>query len=647
MKKFFILFLLSLCCSLNAQYNVSSPDGKLKITVTTGDKIYYSLQYNGVTYLDPSPVSLTLTSNKVLGKNPRVISYDTHLTDLFISSPFYIRSSVRDNYNELKISFSDNFGLIFRAYNDGAAYRFFSTISGNITVVSEEAAFRFAGDYKSYIPYSKSEFATSYENHYEYLNISAAKNDLIFLPVLIDAGGIKMCITESDINDYPGMFLRKSSGNAFNGMFAGYPSEEIIGGYDNNLKMVTKRSPFIAATKGTRTFPWRTIIISENDKNLADNDMVYRLAEPVAFTDISWIMPGKAAWDWWNNYQITDINFQPGMNTQTYKYYIDFAASTGLEYIIIDAGWSDKFNLFKFNNNVGLQEIVNYGKSKNVGVIIWSLAAAIENNMEENFRYFSGIGVKGFKIDFIERDDQKAINFYRTAAETAGRYNMVLSFHGANKPAGINRTFPNVLTIEAVQGMEYYKWDKDLEGPVYETMIPFIRMIAGPMDYTPGSLRNASRNTFKPVSEKPFSQGTRVRQLAMFVIYFSPLTAVAGSPSEYKADKNMTDFISRVPTVWNESITLKGSAGEDVIIARKKNDTWFIGGITNWNERSETIDLGFLGAGNYKADIYSDGSNASVNAQEYTRNSINVTGSSTLNIKMAAGGGWAAIISPR
>jgi alpha-glucosidase len=409
--------------------------------------------------------------------------------------------------------------------------------------------------------------------------------------------------------------------------------------------MVAKREPYIAKVNGTRNFPWRAVVISKSDKELANNDMVQKLSAPSRIADESWIKPGKVAWDWWNDWNISKVDFKAGINTETYKYYIDFASKNNIEYVVLDEGWSEETNMMKISPNMNVQELINYGKQKNVGIILWASWYAINQVLDDAFSQYSKMGVKGFKIDFIDRDDQKMVKSLYEIANKAASYKLLIDYHGMYKPTGIQRTYPNILNFEGVKGLENAKWTPNDDMPYYATCIPFIRMLAGPMDYTPGAMRNATKLDFHLSNSLPMSQGTRCHQLGMYTVYEAPLQMMADSPTAYMKEQESTNFISQIPTTFDETIALDGKVGEYVAIARRKGNKWFVGGLTNWSAREMTIDLSFLGKGNYSAEIFKDGINANKDATDYVHEIIKVANTDKLKINMANGGGFAMIIS--
>jgi len=648
--KFKVLLLLCLTfplCAALAQsgktYQVKSPDGKISINITAGATVNWSVKHEATEVILPSAISITLDNGEVLGKNAVVKKAIANSNNSVINTPIYKKAKVEDNYNQLTISFKGDYNLVFRAYNDGAAYRFITQKKGEITIVNEETNFNFKDDNKAFLPFvndyrNKDKFTTSFESHYDNINLSAIKKDtLAFLPVLVDVGNPKKAvILEADLQDYPGMYLTPGEGNNLHGVFAKYPTEE---GLLRINYVVNKRADYIAKTSGTRSFPWRVVVISTEDKQLADNDMMQKLAEPSHITDYSWIKPGKVAWDWWNDWNITHVDFKAGINVPTYKYYTDFAAANKLEYIIIDEGWSDDYDLNK--TKLDVQAVVDYAKQKNVGVILWSTWYAITRDTEGLLAKFEKMGVKGFKVDFIDRDDQKVVSSLFDIAKKAAAHHLLIDYHGMYKPSGMQRTWPNIINCEGVKGLENMKWGTDNQ-PGYDVSIPFIRMMSGSMDYTPGGMRNASKTAFRPVNANPMTQGTRCHQLAMYTIFEAPLQMLSDNPTIYQREQESTSFIAAIPTVFDATVALDGKVGDFVSIARKKGSTWYAGAMTNWNARDITVDLSFLGDGNYKAIVFEDGVNANRDATDYTTKTITVTAKDKLNIKMASGGGWAA-----
>jgi alpha-glucosidase len=625
-------------------FHVKSPDGKIDLTISAGKTIQWSVNHEDTQVILPSSVSLQLGDGMVLGTDVSVKNAKPATVNRTINTPLYKKDKVTDNCNELTLTFKGDFGLIFRAYNDGVAYRFFTAKAYEFNIDNEEANFNFKDDDKAYLPFvndyrHKDKFNTSFEATYDKLNISAIKKDsLAFMPVLVDLGnGKKAAILEGDLQDYPGMYLTAGSqGHNLHGVFAPYPTKEEVSRINY---VVDERADYIAKVPGIHTFPWRVVIISTEDKQLANNDMMQRLAEPSKISDISWIKPGKVAWDWWNDWNISHVNFRAGINVPTYKYYIDFAAANKLEYIIIDEGWSDDLDLNK--TKLDIPTIVEYGKQKGVGVILWSTWYAITRDADGLMAKYAQMGVKGFKIDFIDRDDQKVVQSLYELAEKAAKNHLLVDYHGMYKPSGLVTTWPNVINCEGVKGMENEKWGVK-DHPGYDVSIPYIRMLAGPMDYTPGAMRNATKEAIRPINSNPMAQGTRCHQLAMYTVFEAPLQMLSDNPTAYMREQESTDFISAVPTTFDETVALDGKVGEFVSIARRKGTTWFVGAMSNWTAREATIDLSFLGDGTYKAITFEDGINADRDATDYVRKEVTVTSKDKIKIQMAPGGGWAA-----
>ncbi|WP_276367657.1 glycoside hydrolase family 97 protein [Chryseolinea sp. H1M3-3] len=631
---------------------VASPDGAIVVKVEAGSQLTWSVTHKGEQIITPSAIALQLQSGEVLGADPKISSSKMEKVKRTINAINYKKNVIPDEYNQLTVRLKGDYGLLVRAYNDGVAYRLFTSKKEDLTVKNEVVNFNFTEDHKAFIPFVKDLrgteiYVNSFESLYKETNISKFNNDtLAFLPLLVDIGdGKKALILEADLEDYPGMFINvnQETRQGLVGEFAPFPLEEKQGGFNMMNLMVTKRADYIAKTKGTRSFPWRAVVISEQDRELLDNDIVQKLASPPRIADVSWIKPGKVAWDWWNNWNISHVDFKAGINTATYKYYIDFAAANKLEYIVMDEGWSVSTDMTKVSPTIDMEEIVTYGKEKGVGVILWATWYALTQQIDDVFEKYSKMGVKGFKIDFLDRDDQKMVASTYEIAEKAARHKLMIDLHGMYKPTGLQRTYPNVIGFEGVKGMENTKWARD-DVPRYDVTIPFIRMVAGPMDYTPGAMRNANKTNFRPIHASPMSQGTRCHQLAMYVIFEEPLKMLSDNPTIYMKEQESTDFIAKFPTVYDETVALDGKVGEYVALARRKADTWYVGAMTNWNARELTLDFSFLPKGTYEAEIFKDGVNADREATDYKREVIKISAGNKIKIQLASGGGWAGIL---
>ncbi|MCI0694350.1 glycoside hydrolase family 97 protein [candidate division KSB1 bacterium] len=638
------------CLSAHAtekSYQLFSPDKKIEVKIHVQDKITFSILHNGQEMLAPSSISMTLDDNRVLGASPSVKSAKTRSVKEEIKPVLpEKRKIIPEVYNELELAFSGNYGVRFRAYDDGVAYRFFTNLAGNIIIKHEEVSLNFAANDSIYFPEEES-FMSHSERLYKFLAVKdVTDKQMCSLPALVvKPNGTKLAISEADLLDYAGLYLHGSGdGTAtLKSKFPLYPLEEKLE-RDRDLPVV-RAADYIAQTTGRRNFPWRVIATAKNDGDLITNDIIYRLGSPLALKDTGWIKPGKVAWDWWNANNIFGVDFKSGVNTATYKYYIDFASRYGIDHIILDEGWSVPADLFQINPDMNIEELFAYAKTKNVGIIPWVLWNALDKDFDRALDQFEKWGAKGIKVDFMQRDDQKMVNFYEKVAKAAAEHHLLVDFHGAYKPTGLRRTYPNVLTREGVRGLEWNKWSKDVT-PKHDVTLPFIRMFAGPMDYTPGAMINATANDFRDIFNRPMSQGTHCHQLAMYVVFESPLQMLADSPSHYLKEPECMEFLSAVPTVWDETRVLNAKVGEYITVARKHGDNWYIGAMTNWMPRDFELDLSFLGAGNFKMTFWADGINADRYASDYKKQTRMVTRIEKLKVHLAPGGGWAAMLVP-
>ena len=652
-----MLALLGIVCQVEAKdYQLVSPDGKMTVNVAVEEAVKLSLNHGEDALIVDSPVSMTLSDGAVYGASDKVSKVTRRSVDQLLQTHIYKKSHVRDAFNEMTLKFKE-FSLIFRAYDDGVAYRFMSHSKVPFNVVSEQAVFAFAQDWNMWVPYVcqnltdlQTQLFNSFENRYEYGPLSKwNKERLAFLPLMVDGpSGKKIVITESDLMNYPGMYLyNEGDASELNAVFANRPKDLKHGGYHNLQMLVESREPYIASFEGATAFPWRIVSVSENDAQMADSDMVWKLAAPAADADWSWVKPGKVAWDWWNAWNLYGVDFRAGINNDTYKYYIDFASKYGIEYVILDEGWAVnmKADLFQVIPEIDLEELASYAKERNVGLILWAGYWAFDREMEKVCQHYSQMGIKGFKVDFMNRDDQIMVDFYRRAAEMAAKYGLLLDFHGAFKPAGLQRTYPNVVNFEGVFGLEQMKWSKEhVDMVTYDVTMPFIRMFAGPVDYTQGAMRNATKKNYRPVNSEAMSQGTRCHQLAEYVVFESPLNMLCDSPSNYMKEDECTRFIASVPTVWDETRALDCKVGQYVSMARRIGDDWYVGVLTGWDARNLELDLSFLPEGNYQVEIFRDGINADRAACDYRREFIDLPSDRKIVAKMVSGGGFAARI---
>ena len=639
-------------------YYVESPDGRLNVEISSGERLTYSLSLDGDRLVQESEIAMILDDGTLYGGNAKVKKVSRRSVDETFSSSFYKKSSIENRFNEMTLKFSD-FSLLVRAYDDGAAYRFISHSKHPFKVKDEKAGFSFADGTKAWIAYVsqnketlETQLFNSFESVYAHSDLKDwDKGSLAFLPTLVDAGkGRKVCVMEAELLDYPGMLLYNGDGDSkLEGRFAPRPKEMERGGHNDLQMLVKSREDYIAECKPYAEFPWRILSVSENDAQMADNDMVYRLSKAPE-GDFSWVKPGKVAWEWWNNWNVQGVDFKAGINNDTYKFYIDFAAEYGVEYVILDEGWTEvgKADLFKVVPEIDVKELVDYAGERGVGIILWAGYNAFAEDMEKVCSHYSALGVKGFKIDFMDRDDQLMVKFHHKAAQVCAKYHMLCDFHGTYKPTGLHRTYPNVINYEGVHGLEQCKWADPsvLDQVTYDVTIPFIRMAAGPMDYTQGAMTNSTRHTFRAINDEPMSQGTRCRQLAEYVIFESPLNMLCDSPVKYRANSDCARFIAGVPTVWDETVALDGKVSEYISIARRSGDVWYVGALTNWTARELDLDLSFLPAGEYEVEIYQDGVNAYKFASDYKKCEMKLPADKKLRAAMASGGGWVAKIVP-
>ena len=625
-----------------ADYELQSPDGKIQLKIRIAEQISYDVLVSGKPVLANCTLSLDV-DHKQLGLNARVKSSKPGSVDREVKVEVPQKSAkVRENYKELRLDLEGAYAVVFRAYNEGVAYRLETSLpQAELKVYKEEANFNFAGDYNAYYPKEESFFSHN-EREFVYLPLKEIPaSSIASLPAVVDTKqGVKIALGESDVADYPGLWLRGNGNNSLSAIFPPYPLKEELS-RDRDLK-VTQPADYIATTKGTRTFPWRILGIAAKDADLITNQMVYLLAKPSSVQDPSWIKPGKVAWDWYNANNLYGVDFKAGVNTQTYKYYIDFASKYGLEYIILDEGWYKLGNVLEVVPEMNIEELVAYGKQRNVGIILWVVWKTLDDQFDQAFAQYEKWGVKGLKVDFMQRDDQKVMNFYERVCREAAKRKMLVDFHGAIRPATMMRTWPNLVNTEGVRGLEQNKWSK-LANPEHNVTIPFARMFLGPMDYTPGAMLNsgAERN-FAAVFVRPMSLGTRCQQLAMYVVYEAPLQMLADSPSHYLREPEIMEFLAPVPTVWDETQVLQAKMGDYVVIARRHGNDWYVGAMTDWTARQLEMDFSFLPAGEYRMEAYEDGPNADRFGNDYKKVSKSVNKATKLQVDLASGGGWAA-----
>ena len=642
------------------EYKLLSPNGKLEITITAEPQLAYSVKCDGEQILATSQIGLKIYEGANLGEKPVVKKVKRTSVNTEIATQFYFRSTIKDHYNALRIDFATRYAVEFRAYDEGVAYRFVTNFKHDFKLENEIAEFAFAKDYKGYFPYTNwtgarnDKYFTSFESWYRHTELSKFESGKVaFVPVIVEAEKYKVNILEADVEHYPGMFVSNPKGaTALYGEFAPMPERVVEGGHNKLQGIVESRKPYIAECKAATKTPWRIVLISEDANRFLDNDMVYRLASPSRLEDTSWIKPGKVAWEWWNHWGLVGVPFKVGVNTETYNYYTDFAAKYGIEYVILDEGWAVKYanDLKQVIPEVDLKAIIDNANKKGVGIILWAGYNAVKGKEEEVCRHFAEMGVKGFKVDFLDRDDVEMTNFQYNLAEIAAKYKLMLDFHGCQKPSGMNRTYPNVVNFEAVLGLECAKSRRGIRYSQvdYDLEIPYLRMVAGPMDYTQGAMRNANKKNYYPCSHAPMSQGTRCRQLAMYAIYFSPFSMLCDSPSLYEREAECTKFIAEFPTVWDETVALESQFGDYVAMARRKGNTWYVGVANDWTARKVELDLSkILGEGEYLAEVFRDGVNADRLGEDYIHEVVTLPASRKVVADMAPAGGYVLKIAKK
>lgn len=630
------------------KYVLSSPDGTLKVEISAGNELAYQVMHGNDTILSHSNIGLVLENGTIVGKTPRITGERRRKIKDNIESPFYRFKEFVATGNELDLKLKGGFGIIFRAYNEGVAYRFYTTQSSDIIIKEEQAEFNFKEDYTAYLPYTtndKKPMAMAYQNVYDITPLSKAQPKLAFLPVTVDCGSVKLTLLESDLEAYPGMFVQSQQGKyGLKGVFAPYPAKTDFYPW-RKQEYVTETTDFISRSRGSRSYPWRVLAITEKDTDMPVNNLVYALASPNRIGDTSWIKTGKVAWDWWNDWNLKGVPFKAGINMDTYKYYIDFASRNGLEFIVLDEGWyaPKSGDMLTVIPELDLPELIAYGKSKGVEIVLWTVFNVLDSQLEAACKKYADMGIKGFKVDFLDRDDQTAVEMVYRIAEMTARYKLILDLHGIYKPTGINRTYPHIINFESVFGMEEVKWtDIKNNMPLYDVTFPYIRMMAGPVDYTPGAMRNATKADWRAMYYTPASMGTRCHQLAAYIVHDSPFTMLCDAPTNYLNEQECVDFIASLPVEVDSTFIASGELGKYIVTVRKKDVNWYIGGMTNWDERDVQLDFSFLPEGmSYTAVLFKDGVNANKQAEDYRKETIRIDKDSRLTLHLASGGGFA------
>lgn len=634
------------------EYTLQSPSKRLTLTVDVATQTTYRLAVDGVEVVAPSTIALRLGDGRTLGTEAKVRKVLRGEVKENIPAPLHRTPMVEDHYNFLTLQMKGGWSVEWRAYDEGVAYRICTSLKGEIAVAEEVVEWRMSEDWPLVIPYCRpkaDKHESSFESQYTWEPVSKAKEhtELAFLPVLVDVGEHgKLLLMEADVEDYPGLFVSATDGGlSLKGFGTPLPTD-----FHKNKTGAKRPNGYhpdkIAVTSGTRTFPWRIIGWAEEDKYLPTNEMVYRLGAPSRLADTSWIKAGRSAWEWWSGNRLTGVDFRVGINTETYLHHIDFAARYGLEYILVDAGWNNGFDLMSPIDGFDIKAICDHAKQKGVGVILWAVGNLLVEQAEVVCPHYAALGVKGFKVDYFDAQDQTTVRDIYRIAEVCARHKLVVDYHGMYKPTGLSRTWPNVLNYEGVYGLEQLKWTdgSKVDMPLNDVTIPFIRMAAGPMDYTQGAMINASKQDFRPIRHRPMSQGTRAHQVATYVVFDSPLVMLCDSPSLYEAEQESTRFIASIPSLFDHTEVLCGKVGEYIVTARCKDNVWYVGGLTSWEGREVTIDLSFLDEGVWEAEMFLDGANSDLTGTDYRKEVRPVSSGESVTIRMASGGGFAMII---
>lgn len=623
------------------EISVQSPDGTLKVNIELKDKIYYSVYSGNDVLLKDCFLTMDL-AHEILGENPKLQGIKKGAINESVKREIPLKNAiVRNHCNTLRMKFAGNYAVEFRVFNNGLAYRFTTDKKGDMEVMGENLTINFPSDYLAHLSQPNG-FKTSYE--YPYTHVKTKEYQLTdrmsYLPILLETNKqYKILISEADLQDYPCMFLKSTGKNGMQSIFPKCPLEFGEDG-DRSVKIL-KEADYIAKTSGKRSFPWRFFVISKEDKDIVENEMVYNLSSPCELEDYSWIKPGQVSWEWWHDARLYGVDFRSGYNMDSYKYYIDFASSFGIPYIIMDEGWAKSTrDPFTPNPTINLQELIEYGKERNVKIVLWLTWLTVENNFEL-FKTFADWGIAGVKIDFMDRSDQWMVNYYERVAKEAAKHKLFVDFHGAFKPAGLERRYPNILSYEGVLGMEQGGNCK----PVNSIYLPFMRNAVGPMDFTPGSMLSAQPEDNRSTRANAMGSGTRAYQMALFVVFESGLQMLADNPVYYYRERPCTEFISGVPVLWDETIVPDAKVGEYVVIARRSGEKWFIGAITNDKARTIDVDLSFLPDNkNLHLTYFEDGINADRQAMDYKKGEMEVNKSTKLTLKLVRNGGWAGVI---
>jgi len=612
---------------------LTSPDGRIKLEIGGSG---WSVSFGGKQIVKNGQSQIRLTDGTSAWPEGSISINRKLPVKEHITAPLYRQSAFDYEYNQYKADFGNGFSIEWRISNDGVAYRFATSRESETTVAAETFTLEFAEDKScigSYVQNPSNPYHSSFENTYSTRMISEGSDVPSFLPFCVNVSDdIRLTVLESDHEAYPGMFIRPVRGSQkIAAEFAPYFGQ----------------TAFIANSKGPRTYPWRILKITDDDTQLPVDNLVYALAGPSRVEDESWIRPGYCSWDWWNDWQLEGVDFTPGINTRTYEYYIDFAAAFGLEYVLLDEGWGkhNGRNTLTPNADVDLEHLVKYAADKGVRLILWTMVGTICGELESACGKYEKMGIAGFKCDFLDRNDQQGVSLIYRIAEVAARHHMVVDFHGIYPPAGMERTYPNILNFEGVWGLENAKDFHTQELIPYDVTIPYLRNMYGICDYTPGAMINFTKEKYMPSKSHPGSPGTRARQAALYVVLDSPIEMMCDSPTNYYKEKESASFIASLPRKYESKKVLSGKLGEWIVVARENEGAWYVGGMTDWTARDVEVDFSFLGRGKWAVEAFLDGAKAAEDACDYSTGTFTVCRKQKKTIHLAPGGGFVLKIS--
>ena len=650
------VFLFPLGIVTAQDLSLKSPDGKLNVKIMLTETINWNVSLDGNVIIEKATISMNMGDNRVLGTSPELRNKNTESVQETLSVQVPNKdATIQNNFNQLALNFKGGYQLLFRAFNDGVAYQFIDKSSKTKKVVNEQLTLTFPEGTSSFFPQEESMYS---HNEREYLNKNISDittGEFCSLPVLFDTKKAKVLLTEASLLKYPGLFFAKDRENTFSATFPKYVLKAIPNdSLPDRNQIITEEANFIAKVDGKRSYPWRVFIISDDDRTFVESNLVTQLSPESKIPDADWIKPGQVAWDWYNANNIYGVDFEAGINDETYKYFIDFASKNGIEYVVLDEGWTKSTTeILEDNEEIDVPGLINYAKSKNVEIILWVLWKPLYENPEKILQLYASWGAVGIKTDFMQRSDQYVVESYEKIAEIAAKYKLMVDYHGAFKPAGVERMWPNIINYEGVKGNENNKWSSAIT-PEHNVTLPFVRMAAGPLDFTPGAMINMNKVDYEtgaanyaPLFTRPMAFGTRAHQVAMYVVFEAPVQMLCESPTIYYREQETVDFITQIPTIWDETVVLEGAVSDYIIVARRNGDNWYLGAMTDWTARDFELDFSFLGEGEYEMQSYKDGINASRNAQDYKITSNPVNQSTKLKINLSSGGGYSAIITKK